>query len=219
MIENDPGRTDIPAVLEGLWWGASGGRDAQFMVTNMSNLRASADVFLDFSGTRHPSVELDFRPHETKTVSITQLLSGLNVSTATAPEGGITIIQRQLQPTLIAQGKVLDPATGFSTTLSFPDPSRERANSLHASGVAIGTPTKDSPFAHTGYFIPHVVVRNLSGSAQTASASLHLLNMVRHCAIPASARNRWLDCRWGRPTSADRSRMNGAFCQFDELTH
>jgi hypothetical protein len=169
MVENDPGRTDIPAVLDGLWWNISGGRDAQFMVTNMSALRASADVFLDFSGTRHPSVELDFRPHETKTVSITQLLSGLNASPATASEGGITIIQREFQPTLIAQGKVLDPASGFSTTLSFPDPARERANSLHASGLPIGKPTPDSPFARTGYFVPRVVLRNLTGAPQTVT--------------------------------------------------
>jgi len=26
MVENDPGRTDIPAVLSGQWWGLSGGR-------------------------------------------------------------------------------------------------------------------------------------------------------------------------------------------------
>lgn len=172
MVENDPGRTDIPAILEGLWWNISGGRDAQVMVTNMSNLRASADVFLDFSGTRHPSVVLNFRPHELKTVSIIQLLADLNTTPSQVPEGGITIIQREFTPTLIAQGKVLDPATGFSTTLSFPDPARERSNSLHASGVPIGTPTKDSPFAGTGYFIPHVVVRNLIGAPQTVSINV-----------------------------------------------
>jgi hypothetical protein len=163
MVENDPGRTDIPPMLEGLWWNISGGRDAQVMVTNMSPLRASADVFLDYAGERHPSAVLNFRPHELKTVSIIQLLADLNAMPSQVPEGGIMIIQREFQPTLIAQGKVLDPVTGFSTTLSFPDPARERSNSLHASGVPVGTPTNDSPFAQTGYFVPHVVVRNLTG--------------------------------------------------------
>ncbi|HEV2231824.1 MAG TPA: Ig-like domain-containing protein [Terriglobia bacterium] len=172
MVENDPGRTDIPAVLEGLWWNISGGRDAQIMVTNMSSLRASADVFLDFAGTRHPSVVLNFQPHELKTISIIQLLADLNAMPSQVPEGGIMIIQRDLQPTLIALGKVLDPATGFSTTLSFPDPARERSNSLHASGVPVGTPTQDSPFAGAGYFIPHVIVHNLIGAAQTVSITV-----------------------------------------------
>lgn len=172
MVENDPGRTDIPQVLNGLWWNIAGGRDAQVMVTNMSPLSASADVFLDFAGTRHPSAALTFKPHESKTVSVVQLLADLNVAPSQAPEGGITIIQREFTPTLIAQGKVLDPASGFSTTLSFPDPARERANSLHASGVPIGKPTLDSPFARSGYFVPHVVLRNLTGAAQAVTITV-----------------------------------------------
>jgi hypothetical protein len=32
MVENDPGRTDIPPTLNGLWWNLGSGRDARIMV-------------------------------------------------------------------------------------------------------------------------------------------------------------------------------------------
>jgi len=50
MVENDPGRTDIPSVLNGLWWNLAPGRDARIMVANMSPLAVAADVFLDYEG-------------------------------------------------------------------------------------------------------------------------------------------------------------------------
>ncbi|MDE3179853.1 MAG: hypothetical protein KGM47_09350, partial [Acidobacteriota bacterium] len=89
-----------------------------------------------------------------------------------APEGaagGITIIQAGPHPALIASGKITDPATGFSSTIDFPDPAVQRASALHAVGLPVGKPTKDSPFAGGGYFIPHVVVRNLLGTPQTVT--------------------------------------------------
>ena len=116
------------------------------MVSNMSGDLKVADVFLDFGGKQHPSAPLVFNPHETKVLSIPQLLADINASVSEAPEGGITVIQRGAHPALIAQGKVTDSATGFSTTLEFPDPARQHASAVHASGIPIGTPTKDSPF-------------------------------------------------------------------------
>src|SRR5690242_8091527 len=80
MVENDPGRSDIPAVLSGLWWGLSGGRDALIMVANMSGNLVTADVFLDFGGERRQSSPLVFNPNETKVVSIAQLLGELDTS-------------------------------------------------------------------------------------------------------------------------------------------
>jgi len=171
-VENDPGRSDIPAVLSGLWWGLAGGRDGRVMVSNVSGDLKVADVFLDFGGKQHPSAPLVFNPHETKVLSIAQLLADINVSVSEAPEGGITIIQRGLHPSLIAQGKVTDPVTGFSTTLEFPDPARQHASALHASGIPIGTPTKDSPFRGAGTFTPHVVVRNLLATLQTVTITI-----------------------------------------------
>jgi len=167
MVENDPGRSDIPAVLNGLWWGLAGGRDGRVMVSNMSGDLKVADVFLDFGGKQHPSAPLVFNPHETKVLSIPQLLADINVSVSEAPEGGITVIQRGAHPALIAQGKVTDSATGFSTTLEFPDPARQHASAVHASGIPIGTPTKDSPFRGVGTFTPHVIVRNTLGAPQS----------------------------------------------------
>ncbi len=172
MVENDPGHSDLPAVLDGLWWGIGGSRDARIMVSNTAANSLIADVFLDFQGQRHPSAALIFTAHETKVLSITKLLGDLNVSPSAAPEGGITIMPRGPKPTLIAQGKITDPVTGFSTTLNFPLPQVQQASALHASGVPIGTPTQDSPYAGAGTFVPHVILRNLLASPQDVTITI-----------------------------------------------
>ncbi len=105
-------------------------------------------------------------------LSVTKLITDLNTSPAQAPEGGITIVSHGPRPTLIAQGKIVDPATGFSTTLNFPLPQVQQASALHASGVPIGTPSKGSPFARMGTFIPHVIVRNLLPSPQNVTITI-----------------------------------------------
>jgi hypothetical protein len=174
MVEHDPGRSDIPAELDGLWWGL-GSREARVMVSNTSTSPQTADVYLDFQGQRHPlPAAVRFLPYETKTLEISQLLASLGVSPAQAPEGGITIIQRGIQPALIANGRTIDAATGFSSTIDFPWAAMQKSNvsALHASGLPIGAPSADSPFAGEGTFIPHVVVRNLIGSPQTVSITL-----------------------------------------------
>jgi hypothetical protein len=172
MVDNTPGLGLLPKELNALWWGIGGGRDARFMVSNTSGERATADLFLDFLGERHASKPLVFAPHETKVLSITELLGELKFSPAQAPEGGITIVPRGPKPTLIAQGKITDPTAGYSTSLSFLDPSRQHARALHASGVPIGTPSADSPYAGTGMFVPHVIVRNLTGGSQNVTITL-----------------------------------------------
>jgi hypothetical protein len=60
MVENDPGRTDIPPVLNGLWWNLAPGRDARIMVANMSVMPVSADVYLEYGGpaTRERAAQL-----------------------------------------------------------------------------------------------------------------------------------------------------------------
>jgi hypothetical protein len=137
------------------------------MVSNTSGEKVTADVFLDVLGEHHRCSPLDFAPHETKVLSVTGLLEKLKLSRASAPEGGITILGRGPKPALIAQGKITDAVTGFSTTLNFPDPALQLASALHASGVPVGTPTRQSPYAGTGAFVPHVVVRNLLDTPQS----------------------------------------------------
>src|SRR3989442_9971429 len=166
MVDNSPGLFLLPNQLHGLWWGVGGGREARITVSNTAGDSASADVFLDFQGQRHASAPLLFAPHQTKVLSITQLLGDLNVSPAAAPEGGITVVPRGPTATLVAQGRITDLVKGVSSSLNFLDPSLQLASALHASGVPIGKPTKDSPFARTGTFLPHVIVRNLLGSPQ-----------------------------------------------------
>ncbi|HEV2247601.1 MAG TPA: Ig-like domain-containing protein [Terriglobia bacterium] len=172
MVENDPGRTDIPSVLSGAWWGLAGGRDARIMVANMSGNLVTADVFLDFGGQRRQSSPLVFNPNETKVISIAQLLADSNASPSQVPEGGITIVQRGLKPSLVAQGRVTDPVTGFSTTLEFPDPARQPTSALHAVGLPIGTPPTGTPYAAAGSFTPHVIARNLLNHSQTMTVTV-----------------------------------------------
>lgn len=173
MVENDPGRSDVPAVLNGVWWGLGGGNSAKVMVSNTSDKPQFANVYLDFDGKRHAvNPPLLFKPYETKVLDITRLVGSLGVDPAGAPSSGLTIVQIGPHPALIANGKITDPATGFSSTIDFPLPQNENASALHATGLPIGTPTKDSPFAGTRTFVPHVVVRNLLAAPQTVTITV-----------------------------------------------
>lgn len=173
MVENDPGRSDIPAVLNGAWWGLGGGNEAQVFVSNTGDTPQFANIYLAFQGKRHEvKPALMFKPYETKALDIAKLLEGIGVDPAEAPSGGITIIQAGPNPALIASGKITDPATGFSSTIDFPNPQLQRASALDAVGLPIGKPTKDSPYAGAGYFTPHVVVRNLLSTPQTVTITV-----------------------------------------------
>ena len=172
LVDNAPGLGLLPRELNAVWWGLGGGRDARIAVTNTSGASATADLFLDFQAERHAIEPLVFVPHETKVLSIIELLGALKVSPAEAPEGGITIVPRGVTPALVAQGKITDPATGFSTTLNFLDPTLQHASALHASGLPIGLPSKDSPYVGAGVFIPHVIVRNLTDAPQSVTLTL-----------------------------------------------
>ena len=173
MVEHDPGRSDIPVVLNGLWWGLGSGRTATVMVSNTSASAQTAQVYLDVQGQRQTlSTPLSFIPYETKVLDITQLLTSLGVDPAQAPEGGITIVQSGGTPSLVAAGRITDPTSGFSSTIHFPSPDLEVTSVLHATGVPVGTPSNDSPFVGAGTFTPHVVVRNLSATAQTVTVTL-----------------------------------------------
>jgi hypothetical protein len=172
MVDNSPGLGLLPSVLNGVWWGLGGGREASIMVTNTAGEAVSAEVFLDFAGERHAAESLAMRPFETKVLSVAELLGELKASPAQAPEGGITIVPGGSKPSLIAQGKIIDSATGFSSTLNFPLPEQQMASALHASGVPIGTPSDGSPFAGLGAFVPHVIVRNLLGTPQIATITI-----------------------------------------------
>ncbi|MGH9451758.1 MAG: Ig-like domain-containing protein, partial [Terriglobia bacterium] len=85
---------------------------------------------------------------------------------------GITIVQVGPHPALIASGKITDPATGFSSTIDFPAPDLQLASAVHATGLPIGKPAKGSPYAGAGYFVPHVVVRNLLSTPQTVTVTV-----------------------------------------------
>ena len=173
MVEHDPGRSDIPAVLSGLWWGLGGGRAATVMVSNTSASPQTAQVYLDIGGQRQNlPTPLSFVPYETKVLDVTQLLTSVGVDPAQAPTGGITIVQSGGTPSLIAAGRITDPTLGFSSTIHFPSPDLEVTSALHATGVPVGTPSNDSPFVGAGTFTPHVVVRNLSATAQTVTVTL-----------------------------------------------
>lgn len=172
MGENDPGQTALPPVLDGAWWGLTADREAKVMVANTSNQPVAADVELSFGGKLHPSRPLVFERHETKILSIPELLAKLNLKPEDAPEGGITITGRGSRPVLIAAGMVADWRAGFSTTMHFMLMGMPMTSTLYASGVPIGVPSEDSPFPSVDTFIPHVIVRNLLSNAQTAAVTV-----------------------------------------------
>ena len=172
IVDNSPGLTTVPAALHTLWWGMGSGREALIRVANTSAAAVVADVFLDFQGARHPSPALTFAPFETKVLSVADLLGALNISPAQAPEGGLSIVSRGPVPALIAQGRISDATTGFSTPLHFPDISLHKASALHATGLPVGAPTNESPYAGTGKYTPHVIARNLTSSPQSILTTL-----------------------------------------------
>jgi hypothetical protein len=169
---NDPGDSSIPAVLEGLWWGLTAGRQTKVMVANTCNSPVTADLSLTLRGHHHPSARIVFEPFETKVLSIRELLAKLNIEVDHISEGGITIAGRSSSPALIATGMTADPSSGFSSTIHFLPAGTPRTSTLFAPGVPIGTSSADSPFALTGSFTPHVVVRNLSSLPQTTTITL-----------------------------------------------
>jgi len=170
MVQNNLQMSSIPSILNSTWWGLRPGRDANFAISNTSGERTTADIFLDFQGHRHTIRAQVFGPHETKVLSVTKLLGELDLIPSQIPEGGMTIINRGVTPVLIAQGWILDTSTGFSTTLDFPSP--QKPNTLYASGVPIGTPSENSPYAEAGNFTPHIIIRNLSDSLQDVAVAV-----------------------------------------------
>lgn len=187
MVQNNPEKTSIPSILNTTWWGLRPGRDANIAISNTSDERTTPDMFLDFQGRRHTIRAQDFGPHETKVLSVTKLLGELDLSPSQIPEGGITIINRGLTPALIAQGWILDASNGFSTTLDFPSP--RKPNTLYASGVPIGVPSENSPFAGVGTFTPHVIIRNLADSLQQVAVVIEYpgQNGTEEISLPPSS--------------------------------
>jgi hypothetical protein len=167
MVQDEIGYTLLGKELHGLWWGLGGVRDAQIMVANTTAKPVIADLFLDYHGVRHASSNLSFMPYEGKVLSVTKLLAEQNVTAYEASEGGITIVSSGDAPALYAEGRIVDLTTGFSTTLHFPAQALQKKRTLHAGGLPVGTPSESSPYAGLGRFVPHVVVRNLIGEAQT----------------------------------------------------
>lgn len=172
--ENDPGQTGIPPVLEGVWWGLTPGREAEakVMAGNTSKAAVIADVYLTFGGQRRTSAPVVFGPYETKVLSIRELLAKLGVKPEHVSEGGITIIGRGTPPALIATGMIANRETGFSTTMHFMLMGAPMSSTLYAPGVPIGLPSADSPFTLAGTFTPHVIVRNLLSTEQTATVTV-----------------------------------------------
>ncbi|MGH9451760.1 MAG: hypothetical protein ACRD11_14685, partial [Terriglobia bacterium] len=134
-------------------------------------------------------------------LDVAQLIESLGVDPADAASGGITIVQVGPHPALIASGKITDPATGFSSTIDFPDPAVQLASAVHATGLPIGKPAKGSPYAGAGYFVPHVVARNLLSTPQavtitveypatgSAASSVAAASAVAAASLPPDATN------------------------------
>ena len=135
MVENDPGRTDIPPILNGLWWNLAPGRDARIMVANMSVMTVAADCAswyynprnhppcqcpADTSCTTSSTVTVQV-PTSLRVVSVSVLPTGTSGDYGCTPSGdyGIKVkITYQVldQNTRAIQSSLMEPqeeVTGF----------------------------------------------------------------------------------------------------------
>jgi hypothetical protein len=162
------GQNMVPAELNTLWWDLGGTRDLAIRASNITPRAVAADLYLEFAGQRHKLAPLEFAPYQMKRLSVTELLNGMKLTAYQAPMGGLSITSRGAGNALIAQGYITDAELGQQAQVQFPLPQLQRASALHATGVPIGPPSADSPFAgfKNGNFTPHLYMRNLLDSEQ-----------------------------------------------------
>jgi len=168
------GQNMAPVELDTLWWDLGGTRDVALRVSNITPRAMVADLYLEFAGKRHKLAPLQFGPYQMKRLSVTELLNGMNLTAYKAPLGGLSIIPRGVTKALIAQGYITDAELGQQTGVLFPLPQLQAASALHATGVPIGPPSADSPFADIkdGNFTPHLYLRNQLDSEQTITLTV-----------------------------------------------
>jgi len=169
------GQSTIPPVLNTFWHDLGGTRDVLLTVNNVSSEPAVGDVHLDIAGKRYSPAPLQFAPYQTHQISLTEMLAALKITAYQAPIGGMSIVPRGA-PSLIAAGYISDSDTGAQTPLQFAAPQKQRGTALHTTGIPIGRPTADSPFA--GYqnanFTPHFYLRNLLDTEQTMTLTVEV---------------------------------------------
>jgi hypothetical protein len=168
------GQNMVPEELDTLWWDLGGTRDLTMRVSNVTPHAVLADLYLEFAGKQHKLAPLEFPPYQMKRLSITELLNGMKLTAYQAPIGGLSIIPRGVRNALIAQGYLTDAEMGQQTAVEFPLPQLQAASALHATGVPIGPPSADSPFAgiRNGNFTPHLYLRNQLDSEQTITLTV-----------------------------------------------
>jgi hypothetical protein len=168
------GQDMVPTELDTLWWDLGGTRDLTLRVSNITPKAVQADLHLQFAGKQYEPARLEFGPHQMKTLSVTELLNGMNLTAYQAPMGGLSIIPRGTPNSLIAQGYITDAELGRQTAVQFPLPQLQIASALHATGIPIGPPSADSPFAGTknANYTPHLYLRNLLDSEQTVTLTV-----------------------------------------------
>jgi hypothetical protein len=76
----------------------------------------------------------------------------------------------------VASGYISDPDTGAQTALDFPLPQKQPGTALHTTGIPLGRPTPDSPFAgfKDANFTPHFYLRNLLDGEQTITLTVEV---------------------------------------------
>jgi len=170
----ESGQNMVPAELDTLWWDLGGTRDVTMRVSNITPRAVVADLYLEFSGKQHKLAPLEFAPYQMKRLSVTELLNGMKLTAYHAPIGGLSIIPRGVTNALIAQGYITDAELGQQSGVEFPLPQLQAASALRATGVPIGPPSADSPFAgfKNGNFTPHLYLRNLLDSEQTVTVTV-----------------------------------------------
>jgi hypothetical protein len=171
----ESGQEMLPPVLNTYWHDLGGTRDAWVTVSNISDQPAVGDVHLDVAGRRYSPAPLHFAPYQTHQLSVTEMLAALKMTAYQATLGGLSIVPRG-RPTLVASGYMTDSETGAQTALGFPLPQKQPSSALHTTGIPIGRPTPDSPFAgfKDANFTPHLYLRNLLDAEQTVRLTVEV---------------------------------------------
>ena len=170
----ESGQNMVPVKLDTLWWDLGGTRDLALHVSNITAHAVVADLYLQFASKQYKLAPLDFGPYQMKGLSVTELLNNMKLTAYQAPMGGLSIIPRGVTNALIAQGYISDAELGQQTAVQFPLPQLQTASALHATGVPIGPPSADSPFAgaKNSNFTPHLYLRNQLDSEQTIALTV-----------------------------------------------
>jgi hypothetical protein len=120
--------------LEGLWWLMDNQSDAKVVLTNLSETALSLRPTFTLSGKALTGTLLALGAHETKVMTIDDLLKLARAVRGSLLQGGLAF-EHTGEPGDLRAYCLMSNRRGFSTTMELADPEVRKSNSLHAAGV------------------------------------------------------------------------------------